>query len=524
MSESDTLLTALPVMDTSTDMDMDDDAFRTGESLVRWKEREVQVLDLCKALWPLALGHHIHKRIMGTYNETIPATITLSDTGAPLDIIIRLPGQWGADEVSVIDQVAVLHHVGTSTPVRVPKVIAYDTTSANALESQYMIMERLRGRDLDELLDDMDAEQRKVLALELAELYHQLRQIRSPYSGRIIASEEGCHMPSLLPSETLSQIPIAIEPYGARVLYCDDWKERLPTEGTFSDIPEDFFTSGGLLYDPPNLPLLAMTARPFNRRLIQRETIGKPDPLFVSRIQHLRDMMDVIVDEGHVENPSNYFQLVHVDLFPRNIMVDPSSSPMITGIIDWDEAVFAPGFVADVAPAWLWEPPLPEEEEDDDDGEAEDGEKPFVDLDKESFDRSTRLPPTAELREVKRVWEEAVGQECVGSATDRYAILARRFLKIVTFWTWPFFMEGLYNETLEEFNKLRDEEEAKYLARSWHEDQDVVDFEDRVLFKDEEEVKEPDYDGNEAPEDDADSAWETCPEEQDDENGDTEEV
>lgn len=43
----------------------------------------------------------------------------------------------------------------------------------------------------------------------------------------------------------------------------------------------------------------------------------------------------------------------------------------------------------------------------EDDGVTKGGEeKPFADLDKESFERSTQIPPTPELQEVKRVWEE----------------------------------------------------------------------------------------------------------------------
>ncbi|KAK3936546.1 hypothetical protein QBC46DRAFT_418703 [Diplogelasinospora grovesii] len=369
----------------------------------------------------------------------------------------------------------------------------------------------------------MTAEQRAVLAKELGELYDQLRQIRSPYSGRIVASE-ACHMSSLLPGETLSHLPITIEPYAARVLYQDgDWKARLPKEGTFRDVPEEFITSGGLLSDPPNLPLLEMTARPFNRRLIQHETFFQGDPdYFPPRFRYLRDMMDVIVDEEHVENPSNDFQLVHVDLFPRNIMVDPSSTPMITGIIDWDEAVFAPAFVADIAPAWLWELPFTE-----DDGVTEEGEeKPFVDLDKESFERSTQIPPTPELQEVKRVWEEAVGRERVESATNPYAILARRFLKIVSYWVWPWWMNELYDETLKEWNKLRDEEEAKYLARQRAQgygenpEDEMMEDDDDSFWETEDEEEgddgeeyenggEPGHETEDIREDDGDSAWET---------------
>ncbi|KAH8905528.1 hypothetical protein BR93DRAFT_980149 [Coniochaeta sp. PMI_546] len=465
---------------------MDDRAYRSGASTVRWIDRKAQALNLCKALWPSAVVHQVHERFVGSYNETIPVDITESACEGPARFIIRLASQRGGD-TSVFEQVTTLHYVRTATPIRVPDIIAYDTTSDNALESPYLILERLPGQDLDDLLDDMTAEQRKVLALELGQLYHQLRQVRSPYSGRIIP-REGCHMPSLLPGETLSQIPIAIEPYAARVLYDESWTAKLPTKGTFGDVPEDFITSGGLLSDPPNLPLLEMTTRAANRRIVQLLTWYPRCGYLARQRQFLRDMMDVVVDEERVENPSNDFHLVHVDLFPRNIMVDPARSPMITGIIDWDEAVFAPAFVANVPPTFLWEPPAPPAPED---------EETEVVSDEETFERSIRIPPTPELQEVKRVWEEAVGRECVESATDPYAILARRFLKFIEMWQWVYGMDERYDETIEEWNALRDAEEEAHRA---DEVDSGCDYEHEAKVN---------------PEDDDDSAWETCSEDED---------
>ncbi|OIW34882.1 hypothetical protein CONLIGDRAFT_710148 [Coniochaeta ligniaria NRRL 30616] len=484
-------------MDTPVNMEtsaeMDDAFYATGDSTVRWEDRKLQALNLCKALWPSALEYEVHDRFVGTFNEIIPVTINTTGSESPAMFIIRLASQWGGigAGTSVFEQVTTLQYIRTSTPIRVPEVIAYDTTSDNVLESPYLIMERLRGQDLEMFLDDMTAEQRKVLALELGQLYNQLRQIRSSYSGRIVPTA-ACHMPSLLPGETLSQIPITIEPYAARVPYDDDWDPELPTEGTFRDVPEDLITSGGLLSDPPNLPLLEMATRPFNRRIVQ-QTAWYPNinSTMAPRLQFLRDMMDVVVDEEHVDNPSNDYQLVHIDLFPRNIMVDLSSSPMITGIIDWDEAVFAPAFVADRAPTWLWEPPVPEDEEMAPDADD------YVHPDTETCERSARTPATPELREVRRAWEGAVGRECVESVANPYAVLARRFLRFAAEWQWPYYWHRLYEETIKEWDALRDlEEEAHRHDESDSEDGSADEVED-------------------VPDDDDDSAWETCSEDGD---------
>ena len=86
--------------------------------------------------------------------------------------------------------------------------------------------------------------------------------------------------------------------------------------------------------------------------------------------------------------------LCHLDLntAPRNIMADfDKDNPddlEITGILDWDSAIFAPRFVGCAPPMWIW---VWNSEEDEDERYAED------------------IPPTPEQQELKRIFEETVG-------------------------------------------------------------------------------------------------------------------
>lgn len=51
------------------------------------------------------------------------------------------------------------------------------------------------------------------------------------------------------------------------------------------------------------------------------------------------------------------FTLTHMDIVPRNILVDPAvpnPGNMITGILDWADALFAPIFMPWRPPLWLW--------------------------------------------------------------------------------------------------------------------------------------------------------------------------
>lgn len=81
--------------------------------------------------------------------------------------------------------------------------------------------------------------------------------------------------------------------------------------------------------------------------------------------------------------------LCHFDLAARNILIEisPDGSPTISGIVDWDSAVFAPTYVACAPPVWLWSDP----EQYDDEGNAKEE------------------PSTAEQEEIKEIFDDVVG-------------------------------------------------------------------------------------------------------------------
>jgi hypothetical protein len=428
---------------------------------ISWNEKKGRILKLCSLLWPLALDYTCDdKPIVGGYNEVYFTSITHS-AGVTQDFVIRCPQEtWHF--TLIIDCVATLQYIRGTTSIRVPAVVAYDTTRDNPINSRHIILERCRGVSLRTVIDDLTGDQRVAFAEEVGELYNQLRQTSMPYSGRITPSTEG-YLPSLRPGETFSHITVKIEPYGARMPKA--LVPGIPTSGTIGDVDESFFTSSGMTSDPPNLPLETLISRAFDRRLIQATSLYPTHRDMIVERVNLYTMIDAFVKEGRVENASNECCLWHSDLFPRNIMVDVESSPMITGVIDWDDAVYAPKFVAAVAPTWLWELPENEdlhakeeqldkrEEGDEDDESSSTDEGP--EAEEETFERSNATPPTVELQEVRTVWEDAVGSECAKSARDHRHILARRILRFALAWQWEDWWYDLYYDTLAEWRTLQ---------------------------------------------------------------------
>ncbi|EAT87958.1 hypothetical protein SNOG_04198 [Parastagonospora nodorum SN15] len=56
-------------------------------------------------------------------------------------------------------------------------------------------------------------------------------------------------------------------------------------------------------------------------------------------------------------NADNDYYLTHMDFEPRNILLHSISNDIasLSGILDWDESVFAPAFLSCRAPSWRWD-------------------------------------------------------------------------------------------------------------------------------------------------------------------------
>jgi hypothetical protein len=107
----------------------------------------------------------------------------------------------------------------------------------------------------------------------------------------------------------------------------------------------------------------------------------------------------------------NYYCLCHLDLEPRNILVSPPSPTQpqaITGILDWDSALFAPPFMSCLPPMWLWA---------------------WNDEDEEDERLANDTPPTPELHELKQLFEHAAGPTYRRFAYGAQYRLARKLFR-----------------------------------------------------------------------------------------------
>ena len=138
--------------------------------------------------------------------------------------------------------------------------------------------------------------------------------------------------------------------------------------------------------------------------------IQLPDDIYKALVD-LASEMDESQCLGR-EFRDNKNTLCHLDLRSRNIMVraQPDDQIKITGILDWDSAVFAPFWVGCAPPHWLW---------------ADEDDETFDENDETNADK---VPATEHGREVKLAWEEAVGEDfCRFSYEPEYRIARKLF-------------------------------------------------------------------------------------------------
>lgn len=82
--------------------------------------------------------------------------------------------------------------------------------------------------------------------------------------------------------------------------------------------------------------------------------------------------------------------LYHFDLAARNVLVQilPNGSLTISGIVDWDSAVFAPTFVSCAPPSWLWT------------------DQKYYDVEEND---ASMTPSTPEQEQIKELFDDVVG-------------------------------------------------------------------------------------------------------------------
>lgn len=238
--------------------------------------------------------------------------------------VVRIPrDDVGDPHVDLQREVAVLKGLEGQLEVRIPRVVAFDVSTENALGAPYTLETRLRGCSLEDLLGgDASEAQTESAFRQVVRLVEDLARITAPYGGWVTESGE-CGIDERV---SASRLPVRLFSFP--------------------------FEASSLASLPDQTPLTFMLA--LADLWIEHECASCPDE---ANLESWAKIKDIVHSLQRRDLLGDAFHLSHGDLAPRNILADvvDESSVEITGVVDWDFACFAPRFCAYRAPMDLWD-------------------------------------------------------------------------------------------------------------------------------------------------------------------------
>lgn len=403
---------------------------------ISFEEYSLQVKQLCEHLWrthpypgpiddfvrqvdsqsagPVGPpGFHeftLEKMKGGGFNRVIGIDVADSrnSTGDIRRTVLRIPR---FNNARLDRDIAALRFVSKHTSIPVPEVVMYDLTKANPLNSPYIVQTRIPGYDLQahsgpNYYPNLSHKQKCTVAKELGRILREIQSVEHSSPGLIEAAKDS--EDSIIRHLEISTISFTEEE--------PDLNTNLP----FFQ-PHIYGVGETATMEPPvQRNDLKMSTYYF--LLVQfgrlRASQLRRDPALIGwadEFERLATMARQMDDLDLLGDGKNC--LCHLDLntAPRNIMarIHPDESLEITGILDWDSAIFAPRFAGCVPPMWLWAWAP--------DGEDED----------ECFANDT--PATPEQQELKQLFEDAVGPAFLEYAYRPEYRLARTLLQFAIY-------------------------------------------------------------------------------------------
>ena len=368
----------------------------------------------------------IERMAGGSYNRVTGITILDSDGKEDTRLVLRVPRiAW---ESTPEREVAILRYVRQYTSIPVPEVIADDYSSNNLLKDPYVIQKRVPGISISAAKQEREitTEQWCTVAREVGRTMLELQKVTNPTPGLIESSsnEDGSCSFSVIPFDIKS----AHDPH---------WKEKAAT------VTAEKKTSVLNLYEESTFRFLVTQ---FGRWMAD-ELDKNPDGIynwdFMHRLAKVSGQMNKMCLLGDEINC-----LAHLDLAGRNIMVEfhPGEPLKITGYLDWDSAIFAPRFVACAPPWWLWQ------DEDDANDYQEDESK------------AHETPAQPHKQEIKRAFEETVGEDFLTYAYEPQYQLARKLFHIAIHGNTASSQLQLVENFLDEWAAFYDKEMEEFQA------------------------------------------------------------
>lgn len=362
-----------------------------------------RVLLLCRSVWPNenAAAFKISRMEGGSYNRVVGITYTrppprfhdrlfrgfkkwvsgLCST-SPLtrqsisQYVIRIPRY---ETAWVEQEIAMIRFLNAHTRLPVPSIMAFDLTKYNPLRQPYSIQPRISGENLIAAYPKLNIQQKISFASQYGQALAHMHSKSYSCAGVLDPN-------NLLADVEVSMLPINVPPR--------DFPTHKPRPSPRSRIiPQTTMEFLGTMLQ---------LNRDWDIRCNRSMDDDHWEPL--GKIAHAMNDMGLFDD--------NRFYLTHMDLEPRNLLVDikNNDTAALIDILDWDSAVFAPRWMGCKPPSWLWD-----WQHDDDEDKL----------------KANETPVDPGMQQVKQKFEDAVGQDWLRYAyTPEYRI-ARNIGKLL---------------------------------------------------------------------------------------------
>ena len=343
------------------------------------------------------------ERLNGGYNRIILIDAVNKKSLDRKKYLLRIPRFNGGRPDR---DVAILAYIRRYSSIPVAAVVKSDFTSDNPIGKPYVVQDRIPGLDLQNSnrpFPNLTHDQKKAFAKSFGQLQFEMLALRASSPGQIEPTSKRATKQDFL----MRHFKVEGHPHG---------EDRQLDETSSSNAIPSYKN---------NLEFFQFQ---FNRwkMVAVDKTILKVE--YMERLSAIAAQLD---ESGFLGD--GQYCLCHLDLAtaPRNILVDigTDSSLTITAILNWDDAVFAPKFVACAPPMWIW---AWSDDEDEDERRANDS------------------PSTFQGQELKRLFEESVGQEYLHYAYQPQYRIARKLFE--------FALHGIHSSwKMDEANEMIDE-------------------------------------------------------------------
>ncbi|KAI1400239.1 phosphotransferase enzyme family-domain-containing protein [Hypoxylon fuscum] len=369
---------------------------------LEWSQLETRIQNLCLDLWPSADCTQTTVFPLAEGGNNLAIAIYIVDGDEISRYILRLP----RFKEFIRDHVAIPKYLAETTSLPIPRILFYDLTSDNALQYPYMVMDRVPGIDLSKALNGrIGHKQRLNIAKDLGRIQREMNSIKSNRAGWLRAIEEG---------SLESDVCVQLQPFG--VHRGDPDIEYQLSRDINAAFPMMVAEAGGKPCREIMLDAVARCRQRANEEGLDEELVGL--------WEKMGDMFTTMDKRGLFSNDD--IRLLHGDFEARNIMVEMSmfdNTLAVTGILDWDYTLFMPKFLGNKPPSYLWTEKVALS--------CRSSTTSLFAKDLETFGGLTTEPATEEMAEVKRVFEESVGECYTSKPFARELYLADRLLEIV---------------------------------------------------------------------------------------------